>query len=100
VSRGLGQIQRGILRLLLDRGGILRVGSILGGLFDKVPGPGTKEYNVIHGSLSRSLKALRQRDLIQSYTGIAVAGRAALVVALTTAGAEVAREIEWEEVEE
>jgi hypothetical protein len=96
VGRGVGQIQQGILRLLLDRGGVLAAAGILRGLFDKVPGAGTKEYNVIRSSISRTLRGLRIRNLVDAYS-ISVAGHAALVVALTSEGAREAQEIVWEE---
>jgi DNA-binding MarR family transcriptional regulator len=97
VSRGLGPAQLSILYILEKAGGASTLAGILVGL-DKgsTGGAGTREYNVVRSSLSRSLKALRARDLVQTYTGVTVAGRAVVVVALTTAGAEVAREIVWE----
>jgi DNA-binding MarR family transcriptional regulator len=100
MSRGLGRAQLSTLDLLWKSGGVLTPGGILMGLFGKVPGPGTKRYSLVRSSLSRSLKALRDRELVETYTGISTGGHAVLVVAITRAGAEVAREIEWEKVEE
>jgi hypothetical protein len=48
----------------------------------------------MRSSLSRSLKALRERDLVETYTGISVAGHAAVVAAITKAGVEMVREEE------
>jgi hypothetical protein len=74
------------------------VGGILAGLFDQgSTGVETKEYNRIHSSLSRSLGALRIRGLVQTYTGVSVAGHATVIAALTGEGKKVAEGIEWEE---
>lgn len=95
MSRGIGALQSAILRLLLDRGGALAVPGILEGLFDKAS-IGEKEYRVICSSLSRSLKGLRVRRLVMSYTGIVVAGHHVVVVAITGEGKKVGEGIEWE----
>lgn len=98
MSRGLGQSQMRILTLLLESGGALVVGGILAGLFDKAStGAGTKEYNLVHSSLSRSLKALRKRRLVMTYTGVRVAGHAAVIAAITSEGKKVADGIVWVE---
>lgn len=98
MSRGLGQSQMRILDLLLEAGGALAMGAILSGLFDQASiGVGTKEYNRIHSSLSRSLGALRIRGLVQTYKGVSVAGHATVIAAITTEGKKVAEGIEWEE---
>jgi hypothetical protein len=98
MSRGLGQSQKLILGLLLEAGGALATPGILTSLFDKADtGPGTKEYNAIHSILSRSLKGLRKRGLLMTYTGVNVGGHAAVIAALTAAGVEVAGGIEWPE---
>jgi len=94
MSKGLGPAQRGVLDLLLKSGGALATAGILQGLFGQVPGPGTKRYSLMRSSLSRSLKALRERDLVETYTGISVAGHAAVVAAITKAGVEMVREEE------
>ncbi len=93
MSRGLGRLQLCTLGLLLEAGGVLATAGILAGLFDKV-GPGA------HSSLSRTLRALRTRGLVMTYTGISVAGHHVRVVSLTGEGASRAQEIEWVEGEE
>ncbi len=76
-----------ILQALMDGGGMLRIKGILERLFAEAG------YNKAYAGLSRSLRGLRRRHLVQTYKGVSVAGRATTVVALTSGGAEVAREI-------
>lgn len=97
MGKGLGPKEMGVLKLLQEGGGVLTVAGILGGLFDRAS-IGAKEYHTICSSLSRRLKALRKRALVRAYR-ISVAGHNALILSLTTAGAEVAQGIVWEEEE-
>jgi DNA-binding PadR family transcriptional regulator len=82
-----------ILDLLQEAGGALATAGLLAGLFDQV-NPGARS------SLSRSIKALRNRGLVLKYKGVRVGGHAARIVALTGAGVEVAQEIAEEEGQE
>lgn len=99
MGKGPGQTQLRVLTLLLESGGALAVGGILAGLDKASIEAGTREYHGIRSSLSRTLKALRDRGLVMTYTGVSVAGRAVVVAALTSEGAVKARGIEWEEEE-
>jgi hypothetical protein len=111
MSKGLGQLQRSILRLTLDYGGMVRTGDLLkvlwgwqtkpgkdqydgGQVFDRAS-IGVQEYSRAHSSLSCSLERLRQRGLVQVYkSGYGTA------VGLTSAGEKEARGIHWEGEEE
>ncbi len=91
MGKGLGPAQLNILSILEKAGGALAVGGILARLFDKASlRVGSREYSRVHTILSRSVKGLRTRGLVETYTGVTVAGRAALVVALTSEGKKVA----------
>ncbi len=94
MSKGLGPAQQRVLSLLLKGGGVLAVGGILAGLFGQVPGPETKEYGLMRSSISRTLRALRDRELVETYA-ISAGGHAAVVAAITAEGVRKAREIEW-----
>lgn len=101
MGRGLGVLQKGILRLLLDRGEMLRVRALLGILrgwrgkpwkrqvFDRAT-VGPLEYSRGYATLSRALERLRCRGLVQVYKNVTGYGT---VTGLTSAGAEVARGI-------
>ncbi len=105
MSRGLGVLQKGILRLLLNRGPLLRARVLLSQLLGWQGRPGDNQvfdrgsigkeaYNSGHASLSRSLERMRRRGLVQVYKNVSGYGR---VVGLTTIGRQVAQEIAEEE---
>lgn len=87
MGRGFGQLQMGILWALLDNGGMLRVGAIL----EKLP------TSARHTAISRALTKLREKRLIEVYSGARMGGRLVRVVSLTSAGVKEARGIVWEE---
>jgi hypothetical protein len=91
VSKGIGQLQMRILQALIDGGGVLRIKGILERLF-----AGAGYNNKAYAGLSRSLKGLRCRRLVQTYKGVSVAGRATVIAALTTDGKKAAQGIVWE----
>ena len=107
MGRGLSLLQMGILRLTLDRGGMLRVRDILearwlwkpqagkeqydgGQVFDRAS-IGAQEYSKAHSTLSRTLGRLRKRGLIQVYKS-----KYGTAIGLTSAGEREAAQIHWE----
>jgi hypothetical protein len=111
MGRGLSQLQMGILRLALDRGGMVRVRDILEALWAWKPKPGkeghnggpafsrgsigAEKYSRVHSTLSRTLARLRKRGLVQVYKS-----EYGTAIGLTTAGEREAKEIFWEGEEE
>jgi DNA-binding transcriptional ArsR family regulator len=111
MGRGLSEWQMTILRLTLDCGGMLRVRDILEALWAWKPKPekegrnggqvfsrgsiGAEKYSRVHSTLSRTLKRLRQRRLVEIFKG-----KNSTLIALTTAGKTEAKEIYWEGEEE
>ena len=89
MSRGLGPAQLSVLAILKKAGGVLAVGGILGVLSAKANN-GEQEYQTLSSSLSRTLKALRERGLVETYTGISAGGHAVVVAAITGEGKKVA----------
>ncbi len=92
MGKGLGDLQRRALGLLVEAGGVLGAPFILRALFGQVT-PGSEGYNRANSALSRSLRALRGRGLVMSYKGVAVGGRGVVVVALTAEGVRKVREM-------
>lgn len=105
MGRGLSKLQKDIVHLAQDAQGI-RVRDILeklwgwegkpwkdGQVFDR-SSIGKREYNRGHSTLSRTLERLRQRGLIRVFKDITLYGT---LVALTSAGSELARGMVKEE---
>ena len=97
----MGRQQREILKLLLRRGGFARVRVLMSVLFDwtGITGNlkvfdqtriGTQKYNSRHASLSRSLRKLQEKGILEVYkstTGYVTAA------GLTVAGVTLARQL-------
>jgi len=86
MGKGIGQAQIRILGLLQEAGGALAMAGLLAALFDQV-NPGARS------TLSRSVRALRNRGLVRRYRRVIVGTHAAVIVALTGAGVEIAHKI-------
>ena len=93
MGKGIGQAQIRILGLLQEAGGALAMAGLLAALFDQV-NPGARS------SLSRSIKALRDRGLVRRYRRVVVGWHAAVIVALTGAGVTMAQQLADAEGEE
>jgi hypothetical protein len=101
MGRGLGDLQKGILSLLLARGPLLRVRVLLSQLLDwpGIPGDSRvfdrvtigEKYNSGYATMSRSLERLRRRGMVQVYRNIRGVGR---VAGLTRLGIEMARNLD------
>jgi hypothetical protein len=105
MKKGLGWLQRSILRQTLDLGGYSLVAGLMKHLLgwsekqgDGAQGfekndIGERSYNSGHASMSRALTALRARGLIEIYKNVSGVGT---LVALTDAGRTRAKGIFWE----
>ncbi len=107
MGKGLSFLQEQILILALHRGGMVSVADILNSLWEPTGEKGAHfsrntvgagDYGQIHSTLSRSVERLCLRGLTRTYKD--VAGTPGTVIALTSAGAEVAQEIAEAEGEE
>lgn len=100
MGKGPGQVQLYILTLLLETGGALSLSGLMANLINKGfwnKPESEKEYHRTHNLLSRSLRGLRSRRLVQTYKGVHIAGRPTVIAALTRDGTEMAKTIEWAE---
>lgn len=97
----LGRQQQDILKLLLHRGGFARVRVLMSALFNWMGKSGnvkvfdqthigTEEYSLRHASLSRSLRRLREKGLLEVYKSTT---RYVTAVGLTFAGVALARKM-------
>ncbi len=102
MSRGIGKLQRNVLRLVFDHGSLLRRRVILSQMWGWRGKPwrdghvfvrsevGHEEYRKRHSSLTRALLSLQRRGLVQIYKNISGSGTA---VGLTVLGRQVAQAI-------
>jgi hypothetical protein len=104
----IGRQQREIMKLLLRRGGFARVRVVMSALFDwkgtssngKVfdrTFVGSREYDLRHASLSRSLRRLQEMGVLEVFKS---ANAYVTAVGLTAAGVALAQEIFKREEEE
>jgi hypothetical protein len=101
MSKGLGDLELDILFITLEDGqGFLTCRDILLRLWQwqahdwgsRISAVGANEYAAAHVSVSRSIRRLQRRGLIEIWKSLS---RPATAISLTNAGAEIARRREW-----
>lgn len=100
VGKGLSPLQKEILILAWDSGGMVSVADILNSLWEPAGENGAhfsrntvgaEGYDQVHACLSRSCERLRLRGLTRTFKD--VAGTAGTIISLTGSGIATAKEI-------